>query len=833
MYWLVLKDVPLMFKRFVFLFFLGFLDLGILGFGHFNVLQAQVFLPPKSIKNYLQTKMIVASRSDLKVIQSNILAFKHIEVLKVQGAVDIAEVAKVASTLDGLDEVQLIEFQGILSDADIQSLEWIPSIYLHVPANREEAFLLNSAWKYLQNVTLHFQSVPESWEFLRYWKSLKSLILLGDFDAETTKQCINAAIVSSPKLISLGISVSSVRDIPIEIIKIRKLKSLTVIDFTSIEQGQSLLDLGEMVYRFPKITVKYESATPTLSSVELEYLQKLFHVESADIPKSTIDEDENHLDFVSAFDFGIANKNLTHNELVDISPNKKDNYLKNYSNGRYVFIGNSEKTQRFLGDQRLAVIVPKGALSYKDKAAFNGDYLVAIRFAQTEDERAANGLSTSNSSGSSPIFNSVGVVDIRFYEINTLNELNVRDGYFIQLRFIGSKSDAAQFYAWNSLKQKWENHYDYDYEFSDEQLQKIDFYQIAQQPSAEGISVNSERINLEECFEHFNYAYLIPPHKTALYFSPFPKFWVRTSDQLPAGTKEFRKILRGKPLIQVRTIPAPSKSFVYLQLFDRTQVLFPELKSFEELNLALKTDNGIAAVKTFFKDHRIIDIQIYRSNGLLTLNLKCTDGYWSLNITEPKDLPFLNNSEKLILQKKFESALTKYLNIQSQKALALKNLNDAENTRQVQFSSSLLLGSAAAVKSTKKRYEFSIRSAGTFMMAAPDTISSEYRLELVFCETGKIPLKVKEVIVSLNKPTGSVAFSASDRYRLPFNPSQIEMILVRDQKNRIYGIGGDELQKLQLAPYTLTYIDMRLIPGDINTPELLYKILLQKPKKSK
>ncbi len=833
MYWLVLKDVSLMFKRFIFLFFLGFLDLGTLGFGHFNVLQAQVFLPPKSIKNYLQTKMIVASRSDLKVIQSNILAFKHIEVLKVQGAVDIAEVAKVASTLDGLDEVQLIEFQGILSDADIQSLEWIPSIYLHVPANREEAFLLNSAWKYLQNVTLHFQSVPESWEFLSYWKSLKSLILLGDFDAETTKQCINAAIVSSPKLISLGISVSSVRDIPIEIIKIRKLKSLTVIDFTSIEQGQSLLDLGEMVYRFPKITVKYESATPTLSSVELEYLQKLFHVESADIPKSTIDEDENHLDFVSAFDFGIANKNLTHNELVDISPNKKDNYLKNYSNGRYVFIGNSEKTQRFLGDQRLAVIVPKGALSYKDKAAFNGDYLVAIRFAQTEDERAANGLSTSNSSGSSPIFNSVGVVDIRFYEINTLNELNVRDGYFIQLRFIGSKSDAAQFYAWNSLKQKWENHYDYDYEFSDEQLQKIDFYQIAQQPSAEGISVNSERINLEECFEHFNYAYLIPPHKTALYFSPFPKFWVRTSDQLPAGTKEFRKILRGKPLIQVRTIPAPSKSFVYLQLFDRTQVLFPELKSFEELNLALKTDNGIAAVKTFFKDHRIIDIQIYRSNGLLTLNLKCTEGYWSLNITEPKDLPFLNNSEKLTLQKKFESALTKYLNIQSQKALALKNLNDAENTRQVQFSSSLLLGSAAAVKSTKKRYEFSIRSAGTFMMAAPDTISSEYRLELVFCETGKIPLKVKEVIVSLNKPTGSVAFSASDRYRLPFNPSQIEMILVRDQKNRIYGIGGDELQKLQLAPYTLTYIDMRLIPGDINTPELLYKILLQKPKKSK
>ena len=828
MHCLALKDVSPMFKRVGFLLFLGFLGCPFWGF--FSALHAQSFLPPKNIKNYLQTKMIVASRSDLKVIQSNILAFKHIETLKVQGAIDIAEVAKVASKLDGLDEVQLIEFQGILSDADIQSLEWIPSIYLHVPANREEAFLLNGAWKYLQNVTLHFESVPESWEFLSYWKSLKSLTLLGDFDPETTKQCINAAILDAPKLISLGISVSSVKDVPPEVRKIKKLKSLTLIDFSSIEQGQSLLDLGEIVVHFPKITVRYVSQNPALPSVESEHLQKLFNVRSAEVPKPSYDDDEISLDFVAAFDFGIDPKNLTHNELIDIVPNK--NYLKSYSSGRYAFVGNSNKTQRFLGDQRVAVIVPKGSLAWKDKQVFQGDYLISVRMAQSEDERAANGLSTSNPLAAQ-IFNSAGIVDVRFYRLNTLEELEIRDGYFVQIRFIGNKSDAAQFYAWNSSKQKWENHYDYDYEFSDDQLQKIDFYQIAQPPYMDGVSVNSENLSLDENFEHFNYAYLIPPHKTAMYFSPFPKFWVKTSDQLPAGTKDFRKILRGKPLIQIRSIPAPSKSFVYLQLFDRTQVLFPELKSFEELNLAIKTDNGIAAVKTFFKDHRIIDIQIYRSNGMLALNLKCTDGYWTMNITEPKDLPFLTNTEKLIQQKKFENALTKYLTVQSQKALALKNLNDSEKNRQIQLSSSTLLGSAATLKSTKKRYEFSIRSSGTFMMAEPDTTSSEYRLELVFCETGKIPLKVKEVIVSLNKPNASVAFTASDRYRLPFNPAQIEMILVRDQKNRIYGIGGDELQKLQLAPYTLTYIDMRLISADVNTPEILYKTLLQKPKKLK
>ena len=107
---------------------------------------------------------------------------------------------------------------------------------------------------------------------------------------------------------------------------------------------------------------------------------------------------------------------------------------------------------------------------------------------------------------------------------------------------------------------------------------------------------------------------------------------------------------------------------------------------------------------------------------MLTLNLKCTDGYWSINITEPKDLPFLSNAEKLIQQKKFENALTKYLTVQSQKALALKNLNDAEKNRQIQLSSSTLLGSAAALKSTKKRYEFSIRSSGTFMMAERSTV---------------------------------------------------------------------------------------------------------------
>jgi len=817
-----------MFRRVLFLFFLGFCGCPFWGFS--SALQAQSFLPPKSIKNYLQTKVVIASRSDLKVIQSNISAFKHIETLKVQGALDIAEVAKVASKLEGLDEVQLIEFQGILSDADIQSLEWIPSIYLYVPSNREEAFLLNGAWKYLQNVTLHFESVPESWEFLKYWKSLKSLTLLGDFDPETTKQCINAAILDAPKLISLGISVSSIKDVPPEVRKIKKLKSLTLIDFSSIEQGQSLLDLGEIVIYVPKITLRYVSQNPALPSVEIEHLQKLFNVRSTEVPNPSDDDDEIPLDFVAAFDIGIATKNLTHNELINKVPN--NNYLKSYSSGRYVFVGNSDITQRFLGDQRVAVIVPKGALAWKDKQVFQGDYLISVRMAQTDDERAANGLSTSNPSASQ-IYNSSGILDVRFYELKNLNELEIRDGYFVQLRFIGNKSDESKFFAWNSNKQKWENHYDYDYEFSDDQLQKIDFHQLAQQPINEGVSINSDHLSLDENFEHLNYAYLIPPHKSAMYFSPVSKFWIKTTDQLPAGTKEFRKILRGKPLIQVRSIPAPSKSFVYLQLFDRTQVLYPELKSFEELNLAIKTDNGIAAVKTFFKDHRIIDIQIYRSNGMLTLNLKCTDGYWSINVIEPKDLPFLSNAEKLNQQKKFENALTKYLKVQSQKALALKNLNDAEKNRQIQLSSSTLLGSAAALKSTKKRYEFAIRSSGTFMMAEPDTTSSEYRLELVFCETGKIPLKVKEVIVSLNKPNASVAFSASDRYRLPFNPAQIEMILVRDEKNRIYGIGGDELQKLQLAPYTLTYIDMRLISADVNTPENLYKTLLQKPKKSK
>jgi hypothetical protein len=59
------------------------------------------------------------------------------------------------------------------------------------------------------------------------------------------------------------------------------------------------------------------------------------------------------------------------------------------------------------------------------------------------------------------------------------------------------------------------------------------------------------------------------------------------------------------------------------------------------------------------------------------------------------------------------------------------------------------------------------------------------------------------------------------------------MILVKDQKNKIYGIGGDELMKLQLPQYTLTYIDLRLISPETNTPELLYKTLGQKFKKTK
>ncbi len=805
--------------------------------GNMKLLKAQNFLAPKLIKNFLQTRALVSSRSDLKYIESNIEKFKHLEILKIQGPVDIAEVSKVASKLDGLDEIQLFEFQGILSDADIQSLEWIPSVYLYVPANREEAFLLNSAWKYLQKVTLKFEIIPESWEFLSYWKSLKTLSILGDFDEESASACVSALAISNTRLSSLGLSLSSFKEIPAEVHKLKKLKTFTLIDYGALERLQSLEELGEEVKSFPGLKFKFISDVPTLTASDEEIILKKFKVTLKDnkISESTDDTEETY-DFVSLFDIGLTLSNMTSQELLRTSAFNQDFLLNDYSQGRYVFIGSTEFNQKFLADQRLAVIIPANSLVYSNsnevKTEFNGKYGLKITFAQTEDERACNKLFSSGSN-SSPIYNTQGIVKIDISDLNSGKSLNVKDGYFIQIRFIGEKSDQSQFWAWNKSKSKWENQYDYDYEFSDDQLQKIDFYQMSQTNQMGEIQSIKENLNLEDCFEHGNYNYLMPPTSTSAYFSPYQKYWVQTNDRLTPGSKEFRKIVRGKPLIQIRSIPAGNKSYVYLQIIDRTQVLFPELKPFENFNFAIKTENSIGKVKEFFKNHRIVDIQFYKSNGVLIMNIKTTDGFWGLELVEPKNLPFLSASEKLVQQKKFEAAVLKYETIYKQKAAVLKSLNASKEIQKQQISTSVLLGSTATLKSGKKRYEFSVRSTGTFMIAKQDSSVSEALLELVFCENGKIPIAVKEVLISLKSPNASIYFGKQERYRLPLNASQIEMILVKDQKNKVYGIGGDELMKLQLPQYTLTYIDLRLISPEINTPELLYKTLAQKFKKTK
>jgi hypothetical protein len=139
-------------------------------FNAFDTLFAQsIYLKPESIKNVYQSHLLIQNTKQLKFVESHLPNFRHIEKLRIDGEVDINAVSAISAKIDALDEIQLFKFQGILSDADLFNLEWVPSVYLYIPHDREDAILLNNQWSLIQKITLHFETAPESWEFLNTW----------------------------------------------------------------------------------------------------------------------------------------------------------------------------------------------------------------------------------------------------------------------------------------------------------------------------------------------------------------------------------------------------------------------------------------------------------------------------------------------------------------------------------------------------------------------------------------------------------------------------------------------------------------------------------------
>ena len=797
--------------------------------------------PEKAVKGY-DYHILLTNFSDFKYLKTHLPEFSNIEKLRIDGAVDVNLLSEVANKLDELEELQLRNFQGILSDNDLENLEWIPNVYVFVPQNREDAILLNNYWKRFHTISLEFEEVPEHYDFLKTWNRCKDLQLIAPWRKTELDVAMKEISGYLPNLQKLSISVDVVTDLPPSVRNFKKIKKLTLIDAAALKNGVAFESLTEVfqavkvnekdfkigfgvnqtnikkVVNMPLVYLTTESAFLTH---ELKHIKKIY-------PDGEKVEDFEWIEPEIKLDF-VENIGYKYSEYQNDFPKSISKpIIEDFNDGSFVFEGNSENNMLFCGENRWTISVPKSSLLDANNGNIVGSYQVKVKVISTPEKMAAFAPNlVYDSAGRQLRLNASVVVDIQFFKDNQL--LKVKPGFFVQFAFVGQKVDQARFFALKN--QKFVHFYEYDYDFNDDKLQNIQFYDFHHGSKTAKLVGTSDVTSLDDKFESQGYYYLLKPFEDRSYVSKFQGCLVEKSNKSKTGKEIVLK--RGSILVGLRNYYSndkPEKGIFELQVYDKEKQFFPELNAFKNYPLVFQTAFAKKDVNLlFFKTMKFYDIRIRQYGGHWVLELKSNEGLWQIQLLEPKDRFKSNPSKAKSEQKKFLKRIEEYNNIRNLKLQALVNFQNKTLQNEIQGTIDMVFGGENVPKN-KSKNNFLIRSAGRFAYAAPDSFMQFMNLEIIPCEPGKIPLKVSQFEVIYANSLSGFTLEKQDRYSLNLNVTDLLYLLCKDEFGRIYYLNGDKFRKLGIEDNTLTYVDLELLPAKYYNQESLF-IQLNKKKK--
>ena len=797
--------------------------------------------PQKAIKGF-QSHILLTSYEDFVYLKSHLPQFINVEKLRIDGTVDVGLLSEVASKLDELEELQLRNFQGILSDADLELLEWIPNVYVYVPQNREDAILLNNYWKKFQTISLEFEVVPDNYDFLVTWKKCKELQLIAPWIKSEVDEALTSISKSLPNIQKLTLSLDVIRDLPNSVRLFKKLKKLTILDAAALKIGTPIEQLSEIVlpvkvaekdavigYGANKTTIKKAVTMPlvyltnesSLLNHELRHIKKIFP-DGEKVEDYEWIEPEVKLDFVENIGF------RWNDDVPDFPKNLSRPNIEDFEDGSFVYQGNTENDHMFLGEQKWVLCVPKNSLTDGHSTSFSGPYSVKIKvFSNAEQILAYAPNLTAEIFGQKVLLKNSVVADVQFYHKNQL--LEIKPGYFCQFAFVGNAVDSAQFFAMK--RQKFVGFYDYDYEFNDDKLQNIPFYEFHHGSKTAKIIGSTDLTSLDDKFELQGYQFLLKPTEDKVYLSEYQKYLIKKVVQLTQGKGVVLK--KGSNLIGLKHFYQDKKSekgIYELQVYDKEKKLFPELNAFKDYPLVFQTAFSKKDVNLmFFKAMKFQDIRIREYGGHWVLELKNTEGIWKIQLLEPKDRFREQPAKAKSEQQKFLKKIAAYQKLRQDKNKSLYQLQQNQLNNEIEETVEKVFGGNPVGKS-KIKSNFLIRSAGRFAWAKPDSIVDVSELQIIPCEPGKIPLKMIQFQIIGQQGQFSLVYPKQERYSIPMDLNLIQYLVAKDEMGRVYVITGDKFRKLGIEKNTLTFVDFELLPYQHWNQETLFNYLNKRKK---
>lgn len=794
---------------------------------------------PHKIKRETQTQLLIQETEDAKIVLENLAKYQHVEKVKINGDVDVAIACKALSLIDAVEELELIKFAGILSDEDIQNIEWIPNLFIYIPKDREEAFLLNPAWQYIRNVVVEFEEIPVDFEFFQGWKSIKYLCVLGDLTANQAEAATQAVNKYIPKIEEIGLSLLDIKDMPETLNSLTYLKSVEIYNSIDIAQGHNWDNLGEItrplfkgfdtIYLDPSqksvfltkpkfIPLHYFAFEPEITSSQEKFIEGIFPTQSYSNEYLWYESQD-----IQSSDFLVyRGTNLTEYKLTQ---SFNTAVLSNYSANDALFSGKGDSNCIFFTPNLGALIVPANSLEFSTGYPYSGKYTVHIATANKLEDLFAEGASLQfDSAGVTYAISPEFWVKIIITESGSSEQLQIKPGNFLQFSYLTENKNKGGFYAWNNSYNKWENYYDYDYLFDDDKIRAIDFYQISHNEKQHIKQIAYENYSLDQRFELAGFQYLLNPGDQKVKIKKENGYWINNNTN-----KDDKGIqwVRGRPMFKLRLLPRQKNAPNYqdFKIVPMDRGLMPEWEEIKDIVFSFETNLNKKDVLKMISKKRWLDLRLVESQGFYALELKTQNGFFEIQLSHPLERfkALSDRGEKA--NRKIRRAINDYFDERNMKALAMSIL-EKQKTSFIELSQyATLFNRMHSNKEVVK--SFKIRSLGKFLVGSVKPCKIDLRAEVILSDYGKVPLNPERVWIYF-KNASSVEVNVTPRIAFDYNVRDIAAILAQTnsknnqqseyngpQNGMFYYISGRDLVSKGIAPNKIMYLSLQPLPQNI------------------
>lgn len=788
-------------------------------------LYAQQYTSPRKASTGITVAIEIKDNRDLDYVKSNLRKFYGIQRVRINGPVDISNVAPVLELLDDLQDVQLVKFEGDFSDEVLLKLEWVENVSFYLRNGKEDKILMNNNLGKLNGLTLIFDVVPEDYYFMDALGQLRSLTLIAPFVRKEAEAAV-AQAMKLKKLRKFGISLDRVDELPMQVSQWQELQKLTIIDNLSwiLEKYTDNLSVlrRNITYQSGKISrnivFEYLAQETDLFPWDINHIKSIWPGSGLTVTSDLSVDSAAISNFADFVQLRTPNKPVWDKNLpVPL--------INSFNDGEFYFTGNSGTDGVFYLGKDAVLLVPKNCFETTEGKSYDNVYALKCLWLNSPGELFTRAINLNFDS--SRIQYSISPSGVFYLSAATDNAtLKLKEGYFIKLVFRSRGDSADRFYAWNENYLKWQNYYDYDYKFDDSKIIPTDFHSFYGVNST-GIEVfGMDMSELSRRFEFEGYFYLLSPDEQRVSLENYGGFWVSPVQNRSQKNGSYT-LRRGKGLIGLKkefVDKRTEQGIVKFKIFDKTQTLFPELKAFSGYVFEVQTNMDPKEFsRRFIRGAVYCDVRIQQVGMSYEMALKTEEGIWKLKILTPGEKSKGKKHRYRREHRAFLRKFTRYQRILSNKEAALKDyLNSSHNSNIATARKEVLYPERNRMQPSA---EFKIRSTGLFVWGKPVQQPDTFNLIVKFTDPGGIPFDVKNVFIAHRNPYSYRTYGSLENYNCVINPGLLDYIACVDSKGKVYILSGADFRSRNIKNNSFIYLAMNELPNRFRNVKELEKII--------